>query len=228
MNEDKNINLSIHHSDDIKEFVSALAKAQGQMKPAVFNRTNPHYKNKYADFTSCMDACREPLSSNGLALMQFPATVEGKLNLITMIAHTSGQWIKGEFPLIPSKMDSQGIGSSMTYAKRYSLCGMLGIVSDAEIDDDGEAAVGRPAQPAMTMEPVKPAAKISSDQLAHLRDLFNKLDQVCKDKISEKLKTNYGADIFSEINASDFVAVRTMFENALKYLESKKSEVTNG
>src|SRR4051812_9977425 len=123
-----NPELKISHSPEIKEFVAALAKAQGVMKPAVFNRVNPHFKTRYADFTSCMDACRGPLSDNGLAPIQYCETIEGKLNLVTMLAHTSGQWMKSEFPLIPSKMDSQGIGSAMTYAKRYSLCGMVGIV----------------------------------------------------------------------------------------------------
>ena len=136
----------MNQSENIDQLIAALSKAQGEMKPAVFNKRNPHFKNQYADFTSCMDACRAPLSANGLAITQMPnSNAEGKLVLITMIAHTSGQWIKGEFPLITAKLDSQGIGSAMTYAKRYSLCGMLGIVADEDIDDDddGEASVGR-------------------------------------------------------------------------------------
>lgn len=133
----------ITHSQDIKDLVSALSKAQSVMRPAVFNRVNPHFKNRYADFTSCMEACREPLSDNGLAIIQYCETIDEKLRLVTMLAHVSGQWIKSEFPLIAAKMDSQGIGSAMTYAKRYSLCGMVGIVADEEGDDDGEAAAGR-------------------------------------------------------------------------------------
>lgn len=136
--------VKITNSGEIKELVAALAKAQGVMKPAVFNRMNPHFKSRYADFSSCMDACRVPLSENGLAIIQSCETTDGKLNLITMLAHSSGQWMKSEFPIITSKMDSQGIGSAMTYAKRYSLCGMIGIVADEDGDDDGEASVGRP------------------------------------------------------------------------------------
>jgi hypothetical protein len=135
--------VKISHSDEIKELVGALAKAQGVMKPAVFNKMNPHFKSRYADFSSCMDACRAPLSENGLAIIQSCETTDGKLNLITMLAHSSGQWMKSEFPIISNKMDSQGIGSAMTYAKRYSLCGMIGIVADEDGDDDGESAVGR-------------------------------------------------------------------------------------
>src|SRR3954464_14744289 len=108
-------------SEEIKELVGALSKAQGSMRPAVFNRVNPHFKNRYADFTSCMDCCREPLANNGLSIMQYCETVNDKLMLVTMLAHTSGQWMKSYFPLNPMKMDSQSIGSAMTYGKRYSL-----------------------------------------------------------------------------------------------------------
>jgi hypothetical protein len=145
--------ISIRTSCEIKELVSALAKAQGEMKPAIFNRVNPHYKTRYADFTSCMDACRVPLSQNGLAVIQTPQTIEGKLVLITMLAHVSGQWMTAEFPILSQKMDSQGIGSAMTYAKRYSLCGMVGIVADEEGDDDGNASIGKPTpEPEETLE----------------------------------------------------------------------------
>ena len=88
--------LTIKRSEQINEIIGALAKAQGEMKPAVFNRVNPHFKNRYADFTSCMEAVREPLSKNGLAISQMPSTTpDGKYVLITLIAHTSGQWIAG-------------------------------------------------------------------------------------------------------------------------------------
>ncbi len=135
--------LKVSQSQEIKELVSALAKAQRVMKPAIYNKVNPHFKSRYADFASCMDACRIPLSDNGIAVIQSCETIDGKISLITMLAHVSGQWMKSEFPIIPSKMDSQAIGSAMSYAKRYSLCGMIGIVADEEGDDDGEAAMGR-------------------------------------------------------------------------------------
>ena len=131
------------HSDDIKDLVTALSKVQGILKPAAFNKVNPHFKSRYADFSSCMEACRGPLSDNGIAVIQTCETINDKLTLVTMLAHTSGQWMKSEFPIITAKMDSQGIGSAMSYAKRYSLCGMVGIVADEDGDDDGEAAMGR-------------------------------------------------------------------------------------
>jgi len=136
----------MNQSETLNELITALSKAQGMMKPAVFNKINPHFRNRYADFTAVMDACRQPLSENGLSVMQYTETVNDQLKLVTLIAHMSGQFIKSYFPLNPAKMDSQSIGSSLTYAKRYCLSAMLGIVSDDD-DDDAEGSMGRGQQP---------------------------------------------------------------------------------
>lgn len=118
----------------------ALAKAQGEMGNAKFNKMNPHFKNKYADLSSIMDVCKKPLSDNGLSILQIIKTCEeGKMYLITRLAHSSGQYIESSFVLKNERNTIQGLGSSITYARRYSLSAMLGIVADE--DDDGEAAV---------------------------------------------------------------------------------------
>lgn len=131
-------------SENINELAAALAKAQGAMKPAQFNKINPHFKSRFADLNSCMEACKQPLAENGLCIMQLPEQIEGKDVLVTMLAHSSGQWITSEYPLLAARMDSQGFGSAMTYAKRYSLCALLGIVADE--DDDGEATMDHPSE----------------------------------------------------------------------------------
>jgi hypothetical protein len=225
------------HSSEIKEFVAALAKAQGMMKPAVFNKSNPHFKSRYADFSSCMDACRLPLSENGLAVVQYCATLEGKLYLVTMIAHVSGQWMKSEFPLISAKQDSQGIGSAMTYAKRYSLCGMIGIVADEDVqgDDDGETAVGRGAYQEPARQPPRPnippkveapaTQKISGAQVAIIKRLEEKLDADYKGKIYDWMKKSQNVLNLEDILVQNFSVVMTMFENASKMLEQNKKEL---
>lgn len=159
-----------NQSTEIKDLVAALAKAQGEMKPAIFNKVNPHYKNRYADFASCMDACRIPLSNNGLSVMQYCETIDDKLMLVTMLAHISGQWIKSYYPLYPSKMDSQSIGSAITYGKRYSLSAMIGLVSDDD-DDDGNASM---PEKLVQKKEVTPSINqnITSDQIVELTDFL--------------------------------------------------------
>lgn len=225
--------LTLKHSDQINEIASALAKAQGEMKPAIFNRVNPHYKSRYADFTSCMDACRLPLSKNGLAVSQLPTfTNDGKFVLNTLLLHASGQWMACEFPLNSKTPDNiQALGSVMSYAKRYSLCGMLGIVADEDIDDDGEAAEGRNAQMhkqhAPAPQPAKPAPKLGKSQVNLIKGLEEKLDEECKEKINAWLWNNYKISNVEDVLLENFTKVVGTYENAIKYMETKAKELVN-
>jgi hypothetical protein len=117
----------------INELAAALAKAQGSMENATMNRVNPHFKSKYADLASVLDAVRKPLSENGLAVVQ--AIHDG--NLKTILMHTSGQWVESLYPL-PAAARPQEMGSALTYARRYSLSAITGIAADE--DDDANAA----------------------------------------------------------------------------------------
>jgi hypothetical protein len=121
-------------SESIKELLTALAKAQGKISAAKKDSTNPHFKSKYADLASCWEAIKEPLSVNGLSLSQWVSNSEKGLNLITMLGHSSGEYIYSEYSM-PSGQTSQAIGSAITYARRYALSAAVGLVAD---DDDDE------------------------------------------------------------------------------------------
>ncbi len=130
-------------SESINELAAALAKAQGQITGALKESANPFFKSRYADLSSCWDACRKQLSENGLAVVQTTVNSELGTELITVLAHASGQWIRGSL-LVRAKDDSaQAQGSGLTYARRYALAAIVGL---AQIDDDGEAAQPRPSQ----------------------------------------------------------------------------------
>jgi hypothetical protein len=124
-------------SENLNELAAALSKAQGAMEAATYNRVNPHFKNRYADLAAIWDAIRGPLSSNGLAVTQVTEIRERGFVLVTTLHHASGQWLAGEYAL-PVGGRPQEVGSALTYARRYSLCGIVGIVADD--DDDAEAA----------------------------------------------------------------------------------------
>jgi hypothetical protein len=129
-------------SQSIGALAAALAKAQGSLKIAAKDANNPFFKSKYADLASVWEACRVALSTNGLSVAQIPegADVEHMI-MITTLMHSSGEFISGSYPIKPVKSDPQGIGAAITYARRYSLAAMVGVVSDE--DDDAETAVGR-------------------------------------------------------------------------------------
>lgn len=128
-------------SDEIGELAGALAEAQAELSPAVKNAQNPHLKNRYADIAAVYEAIRETLPKHGLAVSQMVLPHENKARVRTLLMHKSGQWIASECLMpIDGRGGPQGMGSAITYARRYSLSAIVGVVS--EDDDDAEAAQG--------------------------------------------------------------------------------------
>jgi len=125
-------------SETIGKISEALAKAQGEMKPAVFDATNPHFRSRYATLASIMSASREALSKNNLAVVQGTSVEADRVIISTMLVHSSGEWIKDQLSMNIVKDSPQAVGSAITYGRRYSLASMVGIVADQ--DDDAEGA----------------------------------------------------------------------------------------
>lgn len=123
----------------LDKLTPALVAFQAAVKAPPKTRENPHLKNKYADLQDVIDTIREPLTVNGLAISH---EVSGT-TLITKLLHVSGQSLKTEMPLLMGKQDMQGLGSALTYARRYSVSALLGIASD-DCDDANGAARGTP------------------------------------------------------------------------------------
>jgi len=133
-------------SEQLNELAAALSKTQAMLQGAVKDAKNDHFKSRYADLASCWDACREALAANGLSVVQLPEGDGSVVTMTTMLIHTSGQWVSCTGTFRPTKADPQGLGSCITYARRYQLCAVVGISPE---DDDGNAA----------SEPVKQQAK---------------------------------------------------------------------
>jgi len=142
-------------SDTLGKFADALAKAQGTMKAATKDATNPHFGNKYADLTAIMAACRAGLSAHGIAINQFVGAVDAVVTVTTRLTHTSGEWVSSSLTVRARDVSPQSIGSACSYARRYSLAALVGVVADD--DDDAETAQGRPDAP-------KPTGKESRDR----------------------------------------------------------------
>jgi len=127
------------HSDQIDKIFPALIRAVAKMESARKDSTNPHFNSKYADLTSIMDAAKEPLAAEGMAVIQPITTADGTVCVATVLIHDSGQWIASKLQLTPRDVSPQAAGSAMTYARRYGLGGILGMTAE---DDDGNAASG--------------------------------------------------------------------------------------
>lgn len=119
------------------DLMIALSKAQGEIEGAAKDSQNPHFKSSYADLASVWRAIREPLSKNGLAIMQWPRVSDGAVEIETIVAHGE-QFISDVLWMPCSKMDAHGIGSAITYGRRYALMAVAGVAPE---DDDGYGAV---------------------------------------------------------------------------------------
>lgn len=130
-------------SESITELAKALLLVQAEMNPAAKDLQNPFIGSRYASLNSVMEACRNALLAHGIWLTQLPVPAPfelgpGHIGLVTKLTHAeSGQW-QSSLTVVPlPKADPQGMGSAITYARRYALTAMLGMICE---DDDGESA----------------------------------------------------------------------------------------
>lgn len=128
----------INKSESIANLVKALSALQGELKDADKNALNPHFKSKYADLSEVLGNLRPLLAKNQLALSQFPSFENGIVSVTSLLAHASGEWIESTASAPATKQDVQGVGSAITYLKRYSAAAIVGMAS-ADQDDDGNS-----------------------------------------------------------------------------------------
>lgn len=115
----------------------AMAKAQGDLGPVLKDKTNPAFRSKYADLGAVLEAILPALNRAGLSLVQSPSYDGSLVGVTSILLHESGEWMEATLHMKPVKMDPQGIGSCITYARRYAA---LAIAGAAPEDDDGNAA----------------------------------------------------------------------------------------
>jgi|SRR6478609_6667344 len=177
----------MNQSQDVNELFSALSKAQATIKGALKDSTNPFFKSKYADLESVWEACREPLTVHGLSVVQTTEfSADAGIYVVTTLGHASGQWIKGTLPIMAIKQDPQGIGSAITYARRYALAAIVGIV---QVDDDGESAMGT-----VSSAPERSTAEVGVLSSVSYRIPFGKWAQ----RSLEEVNRNHGEKAISD------------------------------
>lgn len=162
----------MRQSEAINELAGALAKAQAKIEGAAKEAVNPHFRNKYADLGNVWAAIREPLTSNGLSVVQLLRGVERGIECETILMHGSGQFIAESLFVPASKNDAQGYGSAATYARRYGLQAMVGI---APVDDDGEGARGKGGDDERRDPPPRQPGPRSVEKSTPLHDAYNEI-----------------------------------------------------
>lgn len=157
-------------SEHINEIAGALAKAQGEIANATKDSSNPHFKTKYADLASVREAVQAPLSKHGIAVVQGVRTTGEGVEVETLLAHGSGQWLAETLTIPLGQRSAQAVGSAISYGRRYSLMAIVGIAAD---DDDGNAATAAPPpqqrrEPENDRAPREPGPDVNEDAIAYM------------------------------------------------------------
>lgn len=174
-----------------KAFVAAQ-KASEAVKKA---NSNPAFKSKYADLAAVVEAVIPALNGAGVGVMQFPAFDGEMVGVTTTLLHESGSSVTAILLLRPSKSDPQGVGSAITYARRYSVLAMTGAAPE---DDDGNAASG-PREETAKRQHVEP----TPPTLAERAERFEKTLRAAQtiDKLEQAFKL--GSGLMADLDAKD-------------------------
>lgn len=121
------------------KLLDAMAKMQAVLDTAKKESDNPFFKSKYADLAQCLATAKKPMADNGLSISQHCSFDGMFVQCVTVLGHNSGQMMVSTLSVPVKNKDAQGVGSSITYARRYALSSILGI---AQKDDDGNDSVG--------------------------------------------------------------------------------------
>jgi len=200
------------------QYSAALVAAIGELQDVAKTASNPYFKSKYAPLDAIVEATRPVLAKHGLAIQQFPLFMEGSTlveitdkngnvtkspimtaGVETTILHKAGHFTTTTL-LLPLKDQSpQGVGSAITYARRYSLAAVLGLAT--EDDDDGNASTGltkkEDARPAVAQAMDRsPVVKPAGSPIATWREVLPvKTKIAAKNKEgSPKVWTLYGIE----------------------------------
>lgn len=218
-------------SDNIDQLATALANVHLTLTNVTKDKDNAFYNSKYSDLASVLNACRVILAQNGLSVVQITKTIptdkigQDRIYLVTRLVHSSGQWIAGEYPIIPVKDTPQGYGSALTYARRYTLSALVGIAQD---DDDGNLASDVSASSKNQKHGSAQSNFLTDKQRFELMSASKK-HHVGHELISEYVKNTYGVTSTRELNIQYFDELMDWIVNYnnVKQSNDKKSVINN-
>ena len=144
-------------SESISELSKAIVLFQSKLIKVKKDSENPFFKNKYASLSNIIEATQKVLSECGLAVIQMPTGIS---NLETILMHESGEWISETYEMRPTKNDPQGLGSAITYQRRYAM----GAILCLNIDEDDDAEGRRDMTDERFKNMMKELSKATNDQ----------------------------------------------------------------
>jgi hypothetical protein len=251
MNLPENASISQSMSPTIGKLATALCEAQKEMGAIPKDSNNPFFKSKYADLATVSQHIIPVITKHGLSISQTHSPIDscGSVTeefstkdgrhvkvvtpyplvvIHTLLMHTSGEWISSTLVIPPAKNDPQGIGSAITYGRRYSFMSIVGAVSDE--DDDGNQGSGlprkqpqpQPQQKAPAPEPKKQAAT-KEMKIKKLHAIFSNMK--AGDKNYRSFLKLYGAESSKDM---DDIALNKALVHAEMLQDFLKNMVSAG
>lgn len=124
----------------MKSILQALAKFQETCPAVIKSSNNPFFKSKYASLEDIQKHIKPHLKTCGLVVTQANIVIDGAPYVESRVWEvSSSEFITSQFPVIVGKVSAQDYGSAVSYAKRYSLTGLLNLIV-ADEDDDANTA----------------------------------------------------------------------------------------
>lgn len=203
----------------MKQIAAALVKAQKGFSPALKTATNPHFKSKYADLASCVEAVVDSLNANGIYLLQQSHECADGVTIETTFIHESGETLSaGKLHVPATKHDAQGYGSALTYARRYSLMAACGMAPE---DDDGNAAAKKPVAKGV-IKPTSGAGEgLTQEQHNKVNEAVKKvLDWINADSVEDAVLEKWNANL----DADESVLFWTFFDSKQRSAMTKEFE----
>lgn len=196
--------------------IAALAAALPKLEGAKKNANNPHFKSKYADLGSVIDAL-EPIKEHGLWFIQISKERDNGACFETVIIHgpSNSQMSMGETFVPADRANAQGFGSAQTYARRYGLLSAFGLATE---DDDGNAASQAPAKPAQQRQQAKPAdtGPLTDAQWGIISDLIGQTNTDAK-----AFCTAFKIKSVKELPAAQFDRAHAMLNKKLQQIAAE-------
>jgi len=187
-----------HQSATLGELAKALAKTQAVLAHATKDRENPFFKSTYATLKSVWEACRKPLTDNGLAVVQQVNRSGTEVSVRTMLIHSSGEWVASVTTLPVKEQTAQGYGSAITYGRRYGLAAIVGVAPDDD-DDGNEASRPQPQKSPPWQRPSPPTADFAPNRASGVKVPFGRDKGKDLSELDAKALSSLGAYLEKQV-----------------------------
>lgn len=186
------------YSETTKNIFKALAEFKKDFKQPLKDADNPYFKSKYVPLENVVQSIDNIAPSKGLSYIQSTVSEDGRAGVVTIIIHESGEYI--EFDPLYLKADkptAQGMGSAITYARRYSLSSAFGVASD--VDDDGNEASGNNSKHSKGSKVKEPTVAEAIAKAKELKQSIINLKQVTPEEVDGWILDYLKADDISKL-----------------------------